>query len=93
MFRIRQVRDAVGIQNQLALAAVLRIYQEAFPDDEAYSARIANLVKFTAARDFEVILLVAEGKKNRHLGFALTFYFPRERMGYLDYIRHILVGF
>ena len=86
MFRIRQVRDAVGIQNQLALAAVLRIYQEAFPDDKGYSTRIADLLNFAGEQDFEVILLVAEGHKNRHLGFALTFYFARQRMGYLDYI-------
>ena len=86
MFRIRQVRDAVSIQNQLALAAVLRIYQEAFPDDKGYSTRIADLLNFAGEQDFEVILLVAEGHKNRHLGFALTFYFARQRMGYLDYI-------
>lgn len=86
MFRIRQVRDAASVQNQLALAAVLRIYQEAFPDDQGYSTRIADLLNFAGEQEFEVILLVAEGHKNRHLGFALTFYFARQRMGYLDYI-------
>jgi acetoin utilization deacetylase AcuC-like enzyme len=86
MFRIRQVRDAGSIQNQLALAAVLRIYQEAFPDDKQYSTRISELLNFAGEQDFEVVLLVAEGHKNRHLGFALTFYFGRQRMGYLDYI-------
>ena len=60
MLHIRQVRDAAGIQNRLALAAVLRIYQEAFPDDKGYCTRIADLLNFAGEQDFEVILLVTE---------------------------------
>ncbi len=80
------MRDSATIQNQLALAAVLRIYEAAFPDDTGYSTQIADLLNFSGEHDFEVILLVAEGRKDRHLGFALSFYFARQRTAYLDYI-------
>ncbi|MEZ5572611.1 MAG: histone deacetylase family protein [Halioglobus sp.] len=86
MFRIRQVHDAVSPENQLALSAVLNIYQQAFSYYPQYAARIAELLKFTSENAFEVILLVAQGRKNRILGFALSFYFPRQRYGYLDYL-------
>ena len=86
MIRIRQVHDAASPQNRTALSAVLHIYQEAFSYYPQYAARIAELLKFTSENDFEVVLLVAEGHKHRILGFALTFYFPRERFGYLDYL-------
>ncbi len=86
MFKIRQVHDAVSPQNQLALAAVLNIYQDAFSYYPQYAARIAELLKFTSEQEFDVILLVAEGRKNRVLGFTLSFYFARERYAYLDYI-------
>jgi len=86
MFRIRQVHDAVSPQNQLTLSAVLNIYQQAFSYYPQYAARIAELLKFSSENEFDVILLVAEGQKNRVLGFALTFYFPRLRYGYLDYL-------
>jgi|AntAceMinimDraft_5_1070358.scaffolds.fasta_scaffold01071_1 acetoin utilization deacetylase AcuC-like enzyme/GNAT superfamily N-acetyltransferase len=86
MFKIRQVHDAISPENQLALAAVLNIYQEAFAYYPQYAVRIVELLKFTSEQGFDVILLVAEGHKNRVLGFALSFYFARERYAYLDYI-------
>lgn len=86
MFRIRRVHDAVSPQNQLALSSVLHIYQEAFSYYPQYATRIAEFLKFTSEQEFEVVLLVAEGRKDRILGFALSFYFPRQRYGYLDYI-------
>jgi acetoin utilization deacetylase AcuC-like enzyme/GNAT superfamily N-acetyltransferase len=86
MFKIRQIHDANSPQNQLALASVLKIYQEAFSYYPQYAARIAELLKFTSELKFDVILLVAQGRKDRVLGFALTFYFARERYAYLDYI-------
>jgi acetoin utilization deacetylase AcuC-like enzyme/GNAT superfamily N-acetyltransferase len=86
MFRIRQVHDAVSSENQLALSAVLHIYQDAFSYYPQYAARIAKLLKFTSEQEFDVILLVAEGRKSRILGFSLCFYFTRQRYAYLDYI-------
>ncbi len=73
MFKIRQVHDAISPENQLALAAVLNIYQEAFAYYPQYAVRIVELLKFTSEQGFDVILLVAEGHKNRVLGFALSF--------------------
>jgi len=86
MFRIRQVHDAVTTQNQLAISAVLRIYEEAFSYDPQYAAKIAQILQFTSDKDSDVILLVAEGQKNRSLGFALSFHFTRQRYGFLDYL-------
>ena len=86
MFRIRQIHDASTHQNRLAVSAVLKIYQEAFNYYPEYAAKIAALMKFSPEKDFEVVLLVAEGHKERILGFSLSFYFPRLRYGYLDYI-------
>lgn len=86
MFKIRQLHDAVSAQNQLALSAVQHIYQEAFSYYPQYAKRIGELLKFSGEQDFEVILLVAEGSKNRVLGFTLSFYFARQHYAYLDYI-------
>lgn len=86
MFRIRQIHDAASHQNRLALSAVLHIYQDAFSYYPQYASRIAELLKFTSEQAFDVILLAAEGRKNRILGFALSFYFTRLRYAYLDYI-------
>jgi acetoin utilization deacetylase AcuC-like enzyme/GNAT superfamily N-acetyltransferase len=86
MFRIRQIHDAATHQNRLAISAVLKIYQEAFDYYPEYAAKISALMKFREEKDFEVVLLVAEGHKERILGFSLSFYFSRIRYGYLDYI-------
>ncbi|MCB1688480.1 MAG: histone deacetylase family protein [Halioglobus sp.] len=86
MFRIRQIHDASTHQNRLAVSAVLKIYQEAFDYYPEYAAKISEMMKFPQEKDFEVVLLVAEGHKERILGFALSFYYRRLRYGYLDYI-------
>jgi acetoin utilization deacetylase AcuC-like enzyme/GNAT superfamily N-acetyltransferase len=86
MFRIRQIHDARSAQDQTVLAAVLRIYEDAFSDYPQYSAKIADLLKFSSQHDFDIILLVAEGSKSRILGFTLTFNFPKLKYAYLDYI-------
>ncbi len=86
MFKIRQVHDAVSAENQTALSAVLHIYQEAFAYYPQYAAKIAELLKFTNEQEFDVILLVAEGRKKRIAGFTLSFFFTRQRYAYLDYI-------
>ncbi len=86
MFRIRQVFDASSPQNQSVVAQVARIYQAAFAYYPEYAATIARLLQFEGERDFEVVLLVAEGLKNRILGFALSFAFPDLKLAYLDYV-------
>jgi acetoin utilization deacetylase AcuC-like enzyme/GNAT superfamily N-acetyltransferase len=86
MFKIRQVHDAVSAENQTALSAVLHIYQEAFAYYPQYATKIAELLKFTNEQEFDVILLVAEGRKKRIAGFTLSFLFTRQRYAYLDYI-------
>ncbi len=86
MFRIRQVFDAASPANQSVVAQVLRIYQAAFSYYPQYAETIAQLLRFEGERDFEVVLLVAEGLKNRILGFALSFAFQDLRLAYLDYI-------
>ena len=70
----------------MALAAVMDIYEKAFPHYVQYTATIADLLKFSSKNDFDVVLLVAEGDKERILGFTLSFYFPRLKYAYLDYV-------
>lgn len=86
MFKIRRVHNANSLENQAALASVLRIYEDAFSYYPQYTSKIAKLLKMTSQNDFDVILMVAEGHKNRILGFTLTFYFPKLKFGYLDYL-------
>ena len=86
MFRIRQIHNANSSQDQTTLASVLRIYEEAFSYYPQYSAKIADFLNFTSNHDFDIVLLVAEGNKNRILGFTLSFYFPKLKYGYLDYL-------
>ena len=68
MFRIRQIHSAQSTQDQMALAAVLGIYEKAFPHFPQYSATIADLLNFSSKNDFDVVLLVAEGNKFGRLG-------------------------
>ncbi len=86
MFRIRQIHSTHAPLDQIALAAVLGIYEKAFPHYPQYSAKIAELLKFASTVDFDVVLLVAEGDKDRVLGFSLSFFLPRLKYAYLDYI-------
>ncbi len=86
MFKIRQIHNANSPQDQAVLSSVLRIYEEAFSYYTQYSGKIAGLLKFSSRHDYDIILLVAEGSKNRILGFTLTFYFPRQKCAYLDYL-------
>ena len=86
MFRIRQIHSTHAPLDQRALASVLRIYEKAFPYAPHYSEKIAGLLKFSSKVDFDVVLLVAEGDKDRILGFSLSFYLPRLKFAYLDYI-------
>ncbi len=86
MFRIRQLHDRQAATDQSALAAVLRIYEEAFPYYPHYSQQIVRLLQLSAEHDFDTVLLVAEGRKARVLGFSLSFYFPHLKFAYLDYL-------
>jgi len=86
MFRIRQIHDTNAPQNQMAMAAVIRIYQEAFSYYPQYAEKIATILRYSDTKDFDVALLVAEGGKNRVLGFSLNFLFPDLKFAYLDYI-------
>ena len=86
MFRIRRVHSATTAQDELVIAQVVRIYQDAFSYYPKYAEKIAAMLRFPADLGFEPLLLVAEGSKGRVLGFALSFMFPDLRLGYLDYI-------
>jgi len=86
MFRIRQVHSDATAQDQLVIAQVVRMYQEAFSYYPQYAEKIAELLRFGGDLDFEPVLLVAEGAKGRILGFTLSFLFPELKLGYLDYI-------
>ena len=71
MFRIRQIHDANAPQNQAAISAVLKIYQDAFSYYPQYAIKIAKMLRLSGAQDFKTVLLVAEGGKNRVLGLSV----------------------
>ena len=86
MIKIRQVYKSALQRDQLALSMVLRIYQKAFAYYPLYAQKISDFLEFSTEYDFEVVLMVAEGVKDRVLGFTLSFYFPKLKLGYLDYL-------
>ncbi|MCB0344249.1 MAG: histone deacetylase family protein [Bdellovibrionales bacterium] len=86
MFRIRQIYSPIRREEQKLFAAVLRIYRRAFSYYPEYAAKIADLFREPDSKTFEPVLLVAEGPKERILGFSLSFYFPEAKAAYLDYL-------
>lgn len=86
MIRFHRVVDPSRPVEWRRLTAAQNIYQRAFPGYPQYAERIAHLVRSPHKRDFEPILLVAEGAKARVRAFSLSFYFPDLRAAYLDYL-------
>jgi GNAT superfamily N-acetyltransferase len=86
MVKIRPIHDAVSPRDQLAVAAVLKLYQKAFSGYPQYVVRTGELLRFAGQLDYEPILFVAEDRNEHVVGFALIFYFARARYAYLDYI-------
>jgi len=73
MFKIRRIHGASNPEDVTALSSVLDIYQKAFSYYPLYAQQIADFLKFSSDYDFEIVLLVAEGRKNRIQGFSLSF--------------------
>jgi len=86
MIRFHRVVDPARPVEWRRLTAAQNIYQRAFPGYPQYAQKIAELVQSPHKRDFEPILLVAEGAKARVRAFSLSFYFPDLRAAYLDYL-------
>ncbi|MDT8445810.1 MAG: histone deacetylase family protein [bacterium] len=86
MLQIERLADRHNNHNRELVEAVLRLYQEAFPYYPKYASRIAQLIETPIEADFESVLLVAKGSKNRLLGFVLFFYFRDLNFAYLDYL-------
>lgn len=86
MIQFHRLYQAVTRRDKDRLALVLRLYQESFAYSPEYAKRIPEFFRHDPDRDFEVALLLAEGAKNRLLGFSLSFYFPDLAFAYLDYL-------
>ena len=86
MIRFYRLVDLSSPANRQRLAEVQRIYERAFPYYPQYAAKIRKWMKDAVREKFEVILILAEGRKGRVLGFSLCFYYPDIKYGYLDYI-------
>jgi len=86
MFKIRQLVNPASDQEELMLGQVLRIYEAAFNYYPEYANKIASYLRQGTSAEFELLLLVALGAKNRVLSFSLTLYFPALKYAYLDYI-------
>jgi len=86
MFKIRQIHKTSLNKDKMALSMVLNIYQKAFSYYPLYAQKMAQYLKSSSKYDFEIVLMVAEGLKDRVLGFTLSFYFPKLKTAYLDYL-------
>lgn len=86
MIRFRRLFSSTTDSDRAVLNSVLDIFRRAFPYYEQYATRIAGFLTGGSGRNYEVMLLVAEGRKARVLGFTLTFFFPEQRLAFLDYI-------
>ncbi|GAB4222824.1 MAG: hypothetical protein Tsb005_15880 [Gammaproteobacteria bacterium] len=86
MFRIRQLTHTTSYEDKRALASVIRIYRKVFSYDTEYAAKIVTILESGQQNEFETILLIAEGGKNRVFGFSLIFYFSDLNFAYLDHI-------
>lgn len=86
MFRIRQIYSPIRREEQKLFSSVVRIYRRAFSYYPEYAVKIADLFREGGPKSFEPVLLVAEGPKERILGFSLSFYFADSKAAYLDYL-------
>lgn len=86
MIKFKRIYDISGYLDKGRLNSVIGIYEKAFPYYTRYSSKISKLIKEQTNKNFEIILIVAEGNKARVLGFSLFFYFPDLNKAYLDFI-------
>lgn len=64
----------------------MELYQDSFPYYPEYAVQIGKLLKAGEKRDFEAVLLLAEGSKSWVMGFSPALYFPDLGYAYLDYL-------
>jgi len=76
--------NTVEVKNKLNI--VLDIFRDNFPYYKIYSEKIADFFYNPQKYDFEIVLLVAEGIKQRIKGFSLFFIFSDIKCAYLDYL-------
>jgi acetoin utilization deacetylase AcuC-like enzyme/GNAT superfamily N-acetyltransferase len=86
MIRFRRLFDTATELDRRHLEGVQRIFRAAFPYDPSYAERIGSLLARRAELDFDPVILVAEDAQQQAIGFALIFFFPELKYGYLDYI-------
>ena len=87
MFRIRQVFNPISNEyDEMVINKIARIYQAAFNYAPNYFSRFSDVMRSGDDKDFQIILLVAQGLKGRVLSFSLSFYFPKYKIAYLDYL-------
>ena len=87
MFRIRRIHDDVLPINREAIRQVQQIMQEQFPGAPARDAEdLVGHLRNPFARNFQVILHVAEKQNGPVQGFALVLFEPTLKMYFLDYI-------
>jgi len=87
MFRIRRVYDDVTPLNRAVIGQVQEILRTQFPgvspkDIVKLPQQLRNPLKYR----FRTILFVAEGARDKVMGFALLFHEPVLNFGYLDFI-------
>lgn len=87
MFRIRRVYDDITPINKEAIANVQDILRNQFPGlSEMDIAKLPEQLRNPMKYRLRSILFVAEGSKDRVIGFALVFHEPVLRFCYLDFI-------
>jgi len=86
MIQFRRLYQVSTLRDKERLGTVLKLYQDSFPYSPEYAAQIGKIFHQGQDRDYEVVLLLAEGAKSRVLGFSFSFYFSDLGCAYLDYL-------
>ncbi len=86
MIRFGRLVDRASETDRRKLAEVQALFRRVFPKEADYADGLGELIGRRADLDFEATLLVAEEEGRGVVGFALLHYFPRVRIGFLDYI-------
>ena len=86
MIRFRRIYDSITEIEKRKIEEICRLFEEVFPLEKEYAAKIPEYLENKADLDFEVILLVGENGRGQTLAFGLAFYFTSLRFAYLDYI-------
>jgi acetoin utilization deacetylase AcuC-like enzyme/GNAT superfamily N-acetyltransferase len=86
VIKIGVVHGGAFVLSQDRLEQVQEIFQNTFPTEAAYAARIPSLLRDPLRFGYRSALLVAENAMARVEGFALLMHFPAVECAFLDFL-------